>query len=113
MAEVVFVRGERRGTAGFHRIDETCVRCFPTAADVVMGNPAPPPRHATKEAAVAHEEIVDRHSRLARTAMAGEAADRGCLGAAGYDDTATLPEGAVQASLGCGNPVAVADLREG
>jgi arsenite methyltransferase len=31
----------------------------------------------------------------------------------GSDDTGGLPEEAVLASLGCGNPVAVADLREG
>ncbi|WP_245966899.1 ArsR/SmtB family transcription factor [Sphaerisporangium album] len=41
LAEVGFVLVERRGTARFYRINETCVRCFPTAADVVMGNPAP------------------------------------------------------------------------
>ncbi|MEO3813978.1 GNAT family N-acetyltransferase [Sphaerisporangium sp. B11E5] len=70
---------------------------------------------------MAHEEIVDRYSRLARTAMTGRSVtdcdsgsfDDGCFGAAGYDDTAALPEGALRASLGCGNPVAVADLREG
>jgi SAM-dependent methyltransferase len=35
------------------------------------------------------------------------------FGAALYDDTSALPADAVQASLGCGNPTAVADLREG
>ena len=35
----------------------------------------------------------------------------GC--AAVYPDAGGLPEGAVRASLGCGNPVAVADLRPG
>ncbi|MFC4061494.1 ArsR/SmtB family transcription factor [Planomonospora corallina] len=41
LAEVRFVLVERRGTASLYRINEACVRCFPTAADVVMGNPAP------------------------------------------------------------------------
>ncbi|MEO3813977.1 metalloregulator ArsR/SmtB family transcription factor [Sphaerisporangium sp. B11E5] len=41
LAEVRFVLVERRGTAAFYRINDTCVRCFPTAADVVMGNPVP------------------------------------------------------------------------
>ncbi|MET8144305.1 metalloregulator ArsR/SmtB family transcription factor [Sphaerisporangium sp. NPDC005288] len=41
LAEVRFVLVERRGTASLYRINETCVRCFPTAADVVMGRPAP------------------------------------------------------------------------
>jgi arsenite methyltransferase len=38
-----------------------------------------------------------------------------CFGGALYGEGETdgLPEGAVQASLGCGNPLAVADLREG
>ncbi|GIH98450.1 transcriptional regulator [Planobispora takensis] len=41
LAEVRFVLVERRGTASLYRINEACVRCFPTAADVVMGNPVP------------------------------------------------------------------------
>jgi DNA-binding transcriptional ArsR family regulator len=41
LAEVGFVLVERRGTAGFYRINDACVRCFPSAADVVMGNPVP------------------------------------------------------------------------
>ncbi|MEU8204970.1 arsenite methyltransferase [Streptosporangium sp. NPDC049046] len=70
---------------------------------------------------MAHDEVVNRYSGLARAALAGEtvtdcgaeAFERGRFGAAGYDDTAGLPEGALRASLGCGNPVAVAELREG
>ncbi|GGS51433.1 hypothetical protein GCM10010156_07580 [Planobispora rosea] len=70
---------------------------------------------------MAHEEIVERYSGLARAALAGEAvvdcgADafaRGCFGAAGYDDAAGLPEGALRAGLGCGDPVAAAELRAG
>ncbi|MGN9781003.1 ArsR/SmtB family transcription factor [Nonomuraea sp. ZG12] len=41
LAEVRFVLVEKRGTSSLYRINETCVSCFPTAADVVMGNPAP------------------------------------------------------------------------
>jgi DNA-binding transcriptional ArsR family regulator len=41
LAEVGFVLVERRGTAGLYRINDACVHCFPTAADVVMGNPVP------------------------------------------------------------------------
>ena len=36
-----------------------------------------------------------------------------CFGAAAYDDAAGLPEGALRASLGCGNPLAVAALNPG
>ncbi|MDQ4117190.1 MAG: metalloregulator ArsR/SmtB family transcription factor [Actinomycetota bacterium] len=41
LAEVGFVLVEGRGTARFYRINDACVACFPTAADVVMGQPAP------------------------------------------------------------------------
>ena len=36
-----------------------------------------------------------------------------CFGAAGYPDVSELPEGAVRASLGCGNPAALAELSAG
>ena len=65
--------------------------------------------------------VVSHYSALARSARAGEqitdcepeAFTAGGFGAAGYADISELPEGAVRASLGCGNPVAVADLRPG
>jgi DNA-binding transcriptional ArsR family regulator len=41
LTEVPFVLAERRGTAAFYRINEACVECFPTAADIVMGRPVP------------------------------------------------------------------------
>jgi DNA-binding transcriptional ArsR family regulator len=41
LAEVGFVRAEHRGTASLYRINDACVECFPTAADVVMGRPVP------------------------------------------------------------------------
>ncbi|GAA4102169.1 hypothetical protein GCM10022248_88770 [Nonomuraea soli] len=41
LAEVRFVLVEHRGTSSLYRINEACVSCFPTAADVVMGNPVP------------------------------------------------------------------------
>ena len=41
LAEVRFVLAERRGTSAFYRINEACVVCFPTAADIVMGRPVP------------------------------------------------------------------------
>jgi len=66
------------------------------------------------------EAVISRYSGLARTALAGDAiADcdvdaftAGCFGAAAYPG-ADAPEAALRASLGCGNPVAVADLRPG
>ena len=35
------VLAERHGTSAYYRINEACVRCFPTAADIVMGRPVP------------------------------------------------------------------------
>ena len=66
-------------------------------------------------------DVVSRYSALARSARSGQAITdcdpgefaAGGFGAAGYGDTSEVPEGAVRASLGCGNPVAVADLRPG
>ncbi len=66
-------------------------------------------------------EVVSRYSALARSARAGEQITdcdpeefvAGGFGAAGYADTSELPEGAVRASMGCGNPVAVVGLRPG
>ena len=41
LAEVRFLLSEHRGTATYYRINEACVDCFPTAADIVMGRPVP------------------------------------------------------------------------
>ena len=37
LAEARFVLVEQRGTARLYRVNQRCVACFPTAADVVMG----------------------------------------------------------------------------
>jgi len=62
--------------------------------------------------------VAARYAGLARAAQAGRMitdgdpdASAGC--AAVYPDADDLPEAAVRASLGCGNPVAVADLQPG
>ena len=65
------------------------------------------------------DAVIDRYSGLARTALAGgapvdcdpDAFTDGCFGAAAYPATADAPDAALRASLGCGNPLAVADLR--
>src|SRR5215468_8431397 len=43
LAEVRFLLSEHRGTATYYWINDVCVDCFPTAADVIMGHPAPVP----------------------------------------------------------------------
>ena len=39
LAEARFVLIEKRGTANLYRVNQWCVSCFPSAADVVMGKP--------------------------------------------------------------------------
>jgi len=41
LAEVRFVLVDAVGTARHYRINEACIACFPSAADLVMGKPAP------------------------------------------------------------------------
>jgi L-amino acid N-acyltransferase YncA/2-polyprenyl-3-methyl-5-hydroxy-6-metoxy-1,4-benzoquinol methylase len=75
----------------------------------------------TPDPGQARAAVTARYSGLARAARAGQQVTdcdpgpvaAGCFGAARYGDTGELPEGALRASLGCGNPVAVADLRPG
>ncbi|GAA4971797.1 metalloregulator ArsR/SmtB family transcription factor [Yinghuangia aomiensis] len=43
LADVRFVIAERRGTSVFYRMNANCLSRFPTAADAVMGYPAPTP----------------------------------------------------------------------
>jgi SAM-dependent methyltransferase len=62
-------------------------------------------------------KVVDRYSGLARQAMAGhvptDTCDTDCLGATRYATDETAPDGALRAGLGCGNPLAVADIAAG
>jgi arsenite methyltransferase len=74
-----------------------------------------------------HDEVRARYAEAARAASASRsdsAAQASCCGPDGSAavfgeilyadaDRAALPEAAVLASLGCGNPTAVAELREG
>ncbi|MFB4269673.1 GNAT family N-acetyltransferase [Nonomuraea sp. GTA35] len=70
---------------------------------------------------MAHDEIIDHYSALARAAGAGRAVtgcgrhafEQGGFGAAGHGELGALPGGAVRAALGCGDPVDVAALRRG
>jgi DNA-binding transcriptional ArsR family regulator len=41
LASVRFVLADKHGTAAYYRINEACVSCFPSAADIVMGRPVP------------------------------------------------------------------------
>jgi SAM-dependent methyltransferase len=76
---------------------------------------------ASNPAARNRDAVVARYSGLARTALAGatitdgdpDAFADGGFGAAAYAGTDGAFEGALRASLGCGNPLAVADLHPG
>ncbi|MGH8924025.1 MAG: ArsR/SmtB family transcription factor [Acidimicrobiia bacterium] len=37
LADVGFVLVEERGTSNLYRVNELCLQCFPTAAELVMG----------------------------------------------------------------------------
>jgi SAM-dependent methyltransferase len=78
------------------------------------------------ESARVHDEVRERYAEAARAATAktrDSAAQGSCCSPTGdvafgdllyaADERASLPDAAVLASLGCGNPTAVADLREG
>jgi len=41
LADVRFLLADPHGTSTYYRINDACVDCFPTAADIVMGKPVP------------------------------------------------------------------------
>jgi DNA-binding transcriptional ArsR family regulator len=47
LAEARFVLVEAAGAANLFRVNEACIECFPSAADIVMGRPAPSADPAT------------------------------------------------------------------
>src|SRR3954471_22770004 len=69
------------------------------------------------------DAVKEKYAEAAVKAAAGQKGSCGPSGSCGCDpvtenlydisQTAGLPEGAVLASLGCGNPTALADLHEG
>src|SRR5437016_9242529 len=69
------------------------------------------------------EPVKEKYAEAALKVLGGEKGTCGPSGACGCDpitenlydasQTSGLPEGAVLASLGCGNPTALADLHEG
>ncbi|HEY1167938.1 MAG: arsenite methyltransferase [Verrucomicrobiota bacterium] len=64
-----------------------------------------------------HEVVRERYAEAARSVLSGESccAEDGNYGSDLYSalEREELPDAAVMASLGCGNPIAVADLHEG
>ncbi len=64
-----------------------------------------------------HDIVRDHYARAALTVVAGDACgdNADCCGTPNYsaEELASLPEAATLASLGCGNPLMVADLHAG
>jgi arsenite methyltransferase len=69
------------------------------------------------DAARIEQDVRQHYAAAAMTAAGGGAACCGAeaaqFGAGRYDELAGVPEAAERASIGCGNPTAVADLRPG
>jgi SAM-dependent methyltransferase len=78
------------------------------------------PDNATSDTARLRATVIERYSGYARHALEGgtpldcdaQAFDDGCFGVAAYTEP-DAPPAALRASLGCGNPLAVADLTPG
>jgi SAM-dependent methyltransferase len=75
----------------------------------------------TRDPGSTRDAVIDRYSGLARIVLAGgdighddtDSVADSCFGAAAYQEADGAPETAMRASLGCGNPVAVASLDAG
>lgn len=66
LTDTGFVKVERQGTSSFFEVNERCLECFPSAADVVMGKL---PRYgtvATSCPAPWQEDEAERRQRGAR-----------------------------------------------
>ena len=129
LGEVGFALVEREVTVSWWRVNERCLACFPSAAEVVMGRVPAGAAPWNESTATGEEDTMNEPSDVeaevrrllrraprsppatARRRAAGREADR--FGAGLYDDLDGLPDAATLASIGCGNPVAVADLHPG
>src|SRR5664280_1153359 len=98
-------------------------------ADDTIGGQKVTANDMTSREGALKEQIRDHYAERAREAAARQPATCGCgcrpsggavvandelaRGLYEVDETSALPAGAVLASLGCGNPTALAELREG
>src|SRR5436309_5179495 len=88
------------------------------AANVSLGNLSTRRRHHMNSDQI-KETVKQNYGHVAQRVLGGERGDCGCacdpVSSNLYDvaETAALPEGAVRASLGCGNPTALAELHAG
>src|SRR5205809_115449 len=88
------------------------------AANVSLGNLSTRRRHHMNSDQI-KETVKQKYGHVAQRVLGGERGDCGCacdpVSSNLYDvaEPAALPEGAVRASLGCGNPTALAELHAG
>src|SRR5437879_2129521 len=88
------------------------------AANVSLGNLSTRRRHHMNSDQI-KETVKQKYGHVAQRVLGGERGDCGCacdpVSSNLYDaaETAALPQGAVRASLGCGNPAALAELHAG
>src|SRR5437899_3839505 len=88
------------------------------AANVSLGNLSTRRRHHMNSDQI-KETVKQKYGHVAQRVVGGDRGDCGCacdpVSSNLYDvaETAALPEGAVRASLGCGNPTALAELHAG
>lgn len=74
LAEASFVLVEHSGTSSYFRINESCISCFPSAAEFVMGTvdadrlPAPSPGTTSRRRRGARHRRVPQRSKRAPTA---------------------------------------------
>ena len=127
LGETCFVHVERVGNSSWWRINDRCLDCFPSAAELIMGRlpltvpwddgvAVCAPDGSVLMNAEQRDPMLARYADAARRAGDGGcvcAADGSPFGAGHYDELDDLPAAAVRVSLGCGNPTAVADLHEG
>jgi DNA-binding transcriptional ArsR family regulator len=61
LAETCFVLVEHRGTSSLFRINESCIACFPSAAEFVMGRVEADRLPASRPGATSRRRRGDRH----------------------------------------------------
>ena len=61
LAETCFVLVEHRGTSSLFQINESCITCFPSAAEFVMGKVDPARLPAPRPGATSRRTRGDRH----------------------------------------------------
>jgi DNA-binding transcriptional ArsR family regulator len=73
LAETCFVLVEHRGTSSLFQINESCITCFPSAAEFVMGKVEADRLPEPRPGATSRRRRGDRHRAGSPRSTAGEA----------------------------------------